>query len=175
MISDYLKGKTQFDYSPAVQKGIRLHREIDRFTDTHPVTQELKSFFRPQYRLYAGAFADIVYDHFLANDRGIFSNEKALDDFAIDTYRQLEKMSPGFPPAFQQMFPYMKEYNWLANYRHRRAIERSFIGLSKRARYLKDTVIAFELFNLHYDQMQLCYNRFFPELKAFTLRRLTAL
>ena len=68
MISDYIKGKKQFDYPLPVQKGIKLHRAIDNFTDTHAATQELKSFFRPQYRLYSGAFADVVYDHFLAND-----------------------------------------------------------------------------------------------------------
>ena len=66
MISDFIKGKKQFDYPGPIQKGIRLHRDIDNFTDTHPVTQQLKSYFRPAYRLYSGAFSDVVYDHFLA-------------------------------------------------------------------------------------------------------------
>ncbi|MBK6633182.1 MAG: hypothetical protein IPG38_01660 [Chitinophagaceae bacterium] len=44
MISDYIKGKKQFDYPLPVQKGIRLHRFIDQFTDTHAATHELKSF-----------------------------------------------------------------------------------------------------------------------------------
>ncbi len=42
MISDFIKGKKQFDYPLPVQKGIRLHRAIDTFTDTHAATQELK-------------------------------------------------------------------------------------------------------------------------------------
>src|SRR3989442_7909269 len=78
MISDFIKGKKQFDYPVSIQKGIRLHRDIDTFTDAHPATQQLKSFFRPHYRLYAGAFGDIVYDHFLALDPNEFVNDDSL-------------------------------------------------------------------------------------------------
>ena len=175
MISDYIKGKKQFDYPVAVQKGIKLHRAIDNFTDTHPVTQELKSFFRPQYRLYSGAFADVVYDHFLANDVQQFSTEKILEDFAATTYRLLENFTGIFPPPFQKMFPYMKEYNWLYNYRHRWGIEKSFGGVVHRAAYLTESEQAFEIFNRHHAAMQVCYNNFFPDLKIFSFNHLEEL
>jgi acyl carrier protein phosphodiesterase len=56
MISDFVKGKKKFDYSLTIQQGIALHRAIDQFTDFHPVTQEAKSYFKKDYRLYSGAF-----------------------------------------------------------------------------------------------------------------------
>ncbi len=68
MISDFVKGKAKYTYPGGIQNGIQLHRLIDEFTDGHPVTAEAKNYFRPQYRLYSGAFIDIVYDHFLALD-----------------------------------------------------------------------------------------------------------
>ena len=76
MISDYVKGKTQFDYPPEIQAGIKLHRAIDDFTDTHEATKNVKEIFKKDYRLYAGAFADVVYDYFLANDKNEFADEK---------------------------------------------------------------------------------------------------
>ena len=172
MISDYIKGKKQFDYPPAIQKGIKLHRAIDNFTDTHVATQELKSFFRPQYRLYSGAFADVVYDHFLANDVQQFNTEAALKQFAAVTYKLLEPFSTFFPHPFQKMFPYMKEYDWLYNYRHTWGIEKSFGGVVHRAAYLTESEKAFEIFNQHYAAMQVCYNNFFPDLKAYSLNYL---
>lgn len=175
MISDYIKGKKQFDYPIAVQKGIKLHRAIDNFTDTHPVTQELKSFFRPQYRLYSGAFADVVYDHFLANDVQQFGTEKDLEKFAASTYQILEKFTGIFPPPFQKMFPYMKEYNWLYNYRHKWGIEKSFGGVVHRAAYLTESEQAFEIFNRHYAAMQVCYNNFFFDLKKYSFNQMEAL
>lgn len=64
MISDYIKGKKKFDYSLPIQQGIQLHRFIDEFTDFHVATKEAKQFFKPSVGLYAGAFVDVVYDHF---------------------------------------------------------------------------------------------------------------
>ena len=167
MISDYIKGKKQFDYPVPVQRGIKLHRAIDNFTDTHAATQELKSFFRPQYRLYSGAFADVVYDHFLANDTMEFATEKELKRFTGNTYQMLETHYDQFPPLFQKMFPFMKEYDWLYNYRYTWGIEKSFEGLVRRAAYLTESKIAFEIFNDHYVAMQTCYSTFFPALKKF--------
>lgn len=172
MISDYIKGKKQFDYPPAIQKGIKLHRAIDHFTDTHAATQELKSFFRPQYRLYSGAFADVVYDHFLANDTHEFSSEIELKSFAAGTYEMLEAYIGLFPLPFQKMFPYMKQYNWLYNYKHTRGIEKSMGGVVHRSAYLTESAIAFEIFNVHYTAMQVCYQAFFPDLKKYSFNML---
>jgi len=175
MISDFIKGKKQFDYSPAIQKGIKLHRAIDDFTDTHPVTKELKAFFRPQYRLYAGAFADVVYDHFLANDTSEFTSENVLKQFTGSTYEMLEMNLEKLPASFQQVFPYMKQYDWLYNYRYKWGIEKSFGGLVRRAAYLTESRIAFDVFNENYNAMQTCYTAFFPSLKNFASHQLSQL
>ena len=89
MISDFVKGKKKFDYSSGIQKGIALHRAIDAFTDTHKATHAAKQCFRPAVGLYAGAFLDVVYDHFLANDRNEFADDKALLLFTQNTYSSL--------------------------------------------------------------------------------------
>src|SRR5882724_8485281 len=104
MISDFVKGKKQFEYPAAMQEGIQLHRAIDNFTDTHEVTQQVKLFFRPQYRLYAGAFTDVVYDHFLANDRNEFSSDDDLEQFALSTYTILDNNFELMPENFQTVF-----------------------------------------------------------------------
>jgi acyl carrier protein phosphodiesterase len=70
MISDFVKGKKKFDFSPVIQKGIALHRAIDDFTDFHPATYNAKSYFRKRIPALFRSFVDIVYDHFLANDKG---------------------------------------------------------------------------------------------------------
>lgn len=175
MISDYVKGKKQYEFPERIQQGIQLHRAIDSFTDTHAATRELKEFFRPHYRLYAGAFADVAYDHFLANDRQQFKNETALGLFALNTYDALENYSAIFPPPFQKMFPYMKAHNWLYNYRYTWGIEKSFAGLVRRAAYLSESDKAFEIFNLQYTAIQGCYEHFFPEMKKFAFNKLDEL
>lgn len=165
MISDYVKGKKQFDYPAPVQQGIRLHRHIDHFTDAHAATAGIKEIFRADYRLYSGAFADVVYDHFLACDLLHFS-EPSLLQFSEWVYSTLEPRAEWFPERFARMFPYMKTQNWLFHYRTRSGTEQSFGGLVRRAAYLTDSSAACRLFEKHYQQLQEYYNAFFPELLA---------
>jgi acyl carrier protein phosphodiesterase len=119
MISDFVKGKKQFEFPAGIQRGIRLHRAIDQFTDSHIATRQLKEFFRPHYRLYSGAFADVVYDHFLANDKNEFPSMEALKAFSFGTYQTLDKHFSLLPAGFQKLFPYMRSQDWLFNYREK--------------------------------------------------------
>jgi acyl carrier protein phosphodiesterase len=167
MINDYVKGKKQFDYPDAVHKGMILHRSIDDFTDTHPVTKQLKSYFKDDYRLYAGAFGDVVYDHFLANDTNQFATDKALKEFSAKVYKVLDDNFDLLPAPFQSMIPHMKEENWLYNYKFPQGIKNSFAGLVRRAAYLTDSDTAYKIFEHHYDDIKKCYDEFFPQLKLF--------
>ena len=80
----------KFDYSKGIQDGISLHRKIDEFTDNHPQTKLAKQLLKPAVGLYAGAFIDVVYDYFLANNLNCFSSEIELHDFANGVYKILE-------------------------------------------------------------------------------------
>src|ERR1700745_3291635 len=104
MISDYVKGKKQFDYPLMIQNGIRLHREIDTFTDQHPSTKKGKEYFKPAVGAYAGAFMDVVYDHFLALDTNEFS-KTGLKDFSAEVYTQLYANESVLPEKFVRMLP----------------------------------------------------------------------
>jgi acyl carrier protein phosphodiesterase len=175
MISDFVKGKTKYDYPESIQQGIYLHRLIDEFTDTHPVTAKAKSYFRPQYRLYSGAFIDIVYDHFLALDKKQFEDYGNIADFSQHVYDLLENNFSLFPIRFQKMFSYMKTQNWLYNYQFKDGIKKSFHGLVYKAAYLYESDIAFKIFNKNYSELKGCYVEFFPELLQFAAKNVADL
>ena len=168
MISDFVKGKKQFDYPIGIQKGIRLHRAIDMYTDDHSITKEIKKVFSPAVRLYAGAFTDIVYDHFLAIHPNELSAEDWMD-FTKKTYGILKQQRDWFPEPFYSMFPYMEQQNWLFNYRYEWGIENSFKGLVRRATYLDHSEQAFDLFLSNYDQIQELSNHFLTDVKKFAI------
>lgn len=175
MISDFVKGKKQYDFPSGIQKGIRLHRAIDEFTDTHPTTKQLKEFYRHDYRLYAGAFADVTYDYFLANDKTEFASVSALRDFSASAYAIIDQHIKMLPAGFQKLFPYMKAQDWLFNYHEQWLIERSFLGLELRAKYLQESGFAFKIFTENVEAMRSCYSSFFPQLKAFAIHKLQEL
>jgi acyl carrier protein phosphodiesterase len=174
MISDFVKGKKKFDYPLQIQKGIMLHRSIDEFTDMHEETRKAKLFFKPAYGLYAGAFMDIVYDHFLAIDNNEFAND-ALASFSKKTYVQLQENENFFPEKFHQVFYYMQLHDWLYNYQYKEAITKSFRGLVHRAAYMNDSSAAVSVFERHYDELQKHYELFFPSLKQFAVQKFNEL
>lgn len=174
LISDFVKGKKQVGYPPAIRKGIILHRLIDHFTDSHEVTKSGRSIFSPHYRLYASAFMDVVYDHFLALDETEFP-DGALLGFSNQTYSLLDRDMSVFPDRFRQMYPYMKQHNWLYNYRHRQGIARSFEGLVNRALYLHESHTAYRLFEEHYELLRDHYRAFFPSLKKYAFDNMQGL
>ena len=169
IISDFIKGKKQFDYSPAIQKGIKLHRAIDIFTDSHPATKEAGQFLKPAVGAYSGAFIDIAFDHFLATDSSIFTSDNSLANFAKDTYSILDEFESYFPEGFKIRFPSMKQHNWLYNYQFKIGIENSFASLARRATYLTTSESCFQLFEENYDVIKKCYVHFFPELRKHAL------
>jgi acyl carrier protein phosphodiesterase len=170
MISDFVKGKKKFDYPVPIQAGIMLHRTIDTFTDNHPATNEAKEFFRPHYRLYSGAFIDVVYDHFLAIDATVFT-ESSLFDFSQQVYFSLEKYKQWLPERFAAMLPYMRSQNWLFNYRTRWGTEKSFGGLVRRAAYLDESDTASSLLEKHYQPLQQCYRHFWKDARPFIFKQ----
>lgn len=66
LLADPLKGRSWPDAPKGVIEGMVLHRNIDRFTDQHPVFKRSCGRLGRQGRLRA-VVMDVVYDHFLSH------------------------------------------------------------------------------------------------------------
>jgi len=168
MIADHVKGRIALEKFPAgIKKGIELHRKIDGKADMHPATLRGKLLFREYYGLYSGAIMDTLYDHFLASDPALFPNQEALFVFTQKVYAQLETNEQYFPPKFAEYFPYMKQHNWLYNYRTLKGMERALNGLARRALHMPPVEKAYEIFVTNYYQLNQCYFEFIDDVIRF--------
>ncbi len=167
MISDDVKGKKQFEYSEQIRCGIQLHRAIDQFTDSHECVKEAKKIFNPELGLYSGAFIDIAFDYYLANDIARFKTEKELENFASTCYDVLENNSSIFPEKFASLFPYMKTQNWLYHYKDDYGIQQSFRGLTNRAKYINKNHQGFQVFLNNKKEMKKIYDVFIEQVHQY--------
>src|SRR6187401_3169527 len=174
MTSDFVKGKTQYDFIENIQKGIVLHRRIDDYTDNHDAVKKAKEYFRPSYRLYSGPFIDILFDHFLANDQSCFKTGE-LNEFTQEVYRRLNEYASHLPIRFVAAFTYMQSENWLFNYQFKEGIAKSIRGLVRRAIFLEDSITALALFNEHYTSLAECYTAFIGDVKIYAKEQLSLL
>lgn len=166
MMGDFVKGRQKEAYPADVRRGIELHRAIDSYTDAHPVTAVARTIFRPVAGLYAGAFLDVSFDYFLANDEKI---KAAVEwkSFAVNSYTVLMANESYLPKGFAKILPNMVKYDWLYNYRSLPSVEKSFNSVSRRAKYLPDNLDVQPVFLAAMPELQLYYEKFFPELEQF--------
>lgn len=170
LISDFVKGKRKFDYPSRILAGIDLHRSIDQFTDEHAINKAVSVIFKPFYGLYSSAFLDIIYDHFLALEI-VANGDEHLGKFTAQVYSAVEQHINILPDTFNNIFPFMKQQNWLYNYQFGWGIEKSMGGLVHRAKYMSDSETAYKLFHEHYLEFKAAYSVFFPALREFSLKK----
>jgi Uncharacterized protein conserved in bacteria len=167
IIADFIRGKHMFDFREEIQTGIRLHRQIDEYTDNHPLTREIKAVYSDTAGRYSASFLDITFDHFLALDTLHEPSEGWLQ-FSLNCYKQIDERIGELPEDFRRLYAYMEKENWLYNYRHTWLIKRSFDRLTERAKFLDTDVNVYSGFEKNYDLLETAYKEFFPQLVEFT-------
>jgi len=114
-LGDHVSNKTIDQYPLSIQNGIQLHREIDVFTDSHPISRELRALLFDQYRHRSRVILDLFYDHFLAADFSDF-HSTSLPDYVLGIYDILQKQLHIMPDRAKHYFLAMKKYGWLEDY-----------------------------------------------------------
>ena len=173
-IADHIQGNHYSHFHPEIQKGILLHREIDTFTDAHPIVRKSKRRLHPRYRHYKGVIIDIFYDHYLSKNWTNYS-DVPLADFAQTFYNLLQDNFEVLPKKTQQLLPYLIEYNWLYNYQSIEGIEKVLNGMNNRTKQKSQMHLAIEdLQNLH-SEFEEDFIVFFEDLRNFSNQKLLKL
>lgn len=171
MLGDFAKGRLEnLPYSPGVLGGVRLHREIDSFTDAHPRTLISRRRFSPARRRYAGIIVDLAYDHFLARHWGCFS-PLPLAEFTDEAYRQLLARRERLPPTLQRVLPRMAAQDWLGSYAELDTVGRALERIGGRFRRGNPLLGVLTELESAYLGLEEDFLAFFPELAAFARAR----
>lgn len=166
-IADAIKGK-QYRHLPIkIQKGIIHHRAIDTYTDQHPIVRRSKQRLNPKYRHFKGVIIDIFYDHFLAKNWHQYSSI-SLEKFSQEHYQLLENNFDILPKKTQHLLPYMKEQNWLYNYRSMEGISQILWGMNKRTKGISQMDLAQEDLKNNYLEFEEDFAQFFKELMQYS-------
>jgi acyl carrier protein phosphodiesterase len=165
-IADGIRKSQWSAYDAEIVKGIKLHHEIDTFTDQHPIVEQSKARMRGSQGKYTPVVMDILYDHFLSARFKDYSRV-AVDVFARNIYELMQQNISILPASIQRMLPYMIEYNWLVAYGDKTGLQSVFNGMSRRARFDNNMQQAVADLYIDYDAYAAEFERFFSELQAF--------
>ena len=176
-MADGIKGKDYLEYSKAIQIGVLLHREIDTFTDAHPIVRLSTKRLHKKYSHYSGIIVDILYDHFLAKNWKHYC-DIPLEDYTVEFYDMLDDHYDILPTRIKKMMPYMIADNWLLSYASIPGISKVLDGMNRRTNNkVKMDQAVFEL-EAFYNEFEQEFTAFFEELITFSqhkLKQLTSL
>jgi acyl carrier protein phosphodiesterase len=130
-MADDVKGRYFDHHHPLVQRGIRLHRTIDSFTDAHPLQREGRARLRRHAGRYAGVVMDMFYDHLLARHWSSHCDE-SLEAFTGRMYRVLGGHQEHLPVATRRMLTHMTSADWLGSYATEVGLARALSGMAVR-------------------------------------------
>lgn len=131
LIGDFVKGPLPAGLPADLAAGVKLHRQVDRFADEHPVFQHSRQRVSQARRRYAGIMVDMFYDHFLALHWHRFS-ASPLEGYVADLYDAAQRQLALLPARFHRTLGYMRQENWLLSYRQPEAIS---LTLERLAEY----------------------------------------
>jgi len=160
MIADFIKNNERDHFPLDIREGIRLHRAIDTFTDSHPAVSEAKKIFSPLVRLYSGAFVDVAFDYFVAH----LYTLTELKTHSTNAYHILWNNEKWLPANYRQMLVKMEQYDWLSNYRQDDGIMFSMQNVLNKAKYLDKDIPVFAAFLENKEKLQLHFDDFFPDI-----------
>lgn len=168
-LGDFVKGRlnklTNAQYASGVIKGMALHREIDFFTDTHPIVKQSIDRLQPKYHKFSGIVIDMFYDHILATNFNQYSSI-SLIEYAQKFYDLLERRKAEIPQPMGRMVESMITRNWLLGYKTYDGIEWALTGISKRLSFESGIENATQELRKDYDLYKAEFQLYFPELIA---------
>ena len=163
---DYYKGPVGDDIPADIAHGVRLHRAIDAFTDSHPQVAALRRDFPQNLRRYAGIVIDLGFDHYLTRHWHHFHTE-SLPAFNAGVLQTLQARSHNLGAESQRMLDRLAEYDILNRYHDWRSVTGSAERIGERFRRGNPLVAIETEVDPMRSAIEDTFLAFYPELQAF--------
>ena len=173
-MADGVRGNKHLELHSDIQKGIISHRFIDTFTDAHPLFRQSTKRLHANYHHFSGVIVDVFYDHFLAKNWHLYSDEK-LEDYVATFYESLDINHDLLTEKAQLMKPYMIQQNWLLSYRTIEGIEKILSQMDNRIKRESNMRLSVQELRLFYQEFEDDFTIFFEDLQLITKHKLTEL
>lgn len=166
LMGDFVRGQPDPALPAQVAAGIRLHRAVDSYTDSHPQVRAAREHLPPPFRRYAGILLDMWFDHCLARGFARWS-EQPLPAYSAALRALLHERDTLLPPDLRRFRGYMDAHDLPAGYADPGEIGQALHGLSRRLSRTNPLAEALPLLQRLEAPLQAHFEVFFPELRTF--------
>jgi acyl carrier protein phosphodiesterase len=166
ILGDFVRGSYAGKYTETIEREIQMHRNIDAFTDSHPITKQSKQRISAERSKYAGVLVDMFYDHFFAVSFEKYS-DISLSEFSANVYQSLNQHQIHLPEAFRNRLSGIVEHDLLGSYKTLPGIAFALNRISKRIKRENDLAGGIEDLESNYEDLRNDFEIFFQQLIEF--------
>lgn len=165
-IGDYVKGKKYQNYQQEIQEGIILHRNIDYFTDRHPVVLNSSKKLKEGYGKYSGVVLDLIFDHFLAKNWNTY-HESSITEFVTRTHEILIKNYLVLPNKVKLFLPFIIQSRRLETYAEINGLRTALEIMSRRTSLPDKTNFAIDCLLNNYSEFKGEFELFMRDILVY--------
>jgi acyl carrier protein phosphodiesterase len=129
LLADIVRGEELRRMSAGFQRGAQKHKQIDAFTDSHPIVKRSRARMSGEFRRFSGVLVDVFYDHLLATHWNAYS-PIVLDAFTSKFYADIESSRIELPSSARVTLDRIIRHDLLGSYRRIEGVERSLRRIS---------------------------------------------
>ncbi|MDZ7880591.1 MAG: ACP phosphodiesterase [Saprospiraceae bacterium] len=171
-VADFITNRQLPTFTEGVQRGIRLHREIDAFTDSHPVVKQSTKRLHPFHHKYSPVIVDVYYDFLLVKNWDKFGRLDAKNDpsvslpiFVKNAYDLLNLRIDELPERLKTTLPRMIADDFLMKPTTFAGLEQAFSRIEKAAAFPGNFGNAAEHLAEFLEEFDTQFCAFFPDLQ----------
>lgn len=134
LLGDFVPGRPEVlrQTLPAeVVDAIVQHRQIDQWTDRHPLVREAQQWIAPERGRFRGVIVDILFDHFLVLEWSRF-HAMPLRQFLDRFYQELQHHRDWLPAGLASDLDDRIARDWLGHYGTDDGLAGVFLRTSQR-------------------------------------------
>lgn len=164
LLGDFVKGNPDNHYTNDVVQGIRLHRFVDSYTDSHELVREARQLFAGKQRRFSGIALDMFWDHCLA------SNWRQYHDYGLrkfcDQQRVLvaQENDAELPERFTRVTAAMWQGRWMESYQDLENIEYALQRMSNRSPRMGELANCFSTLDKNYADLVKVFKAMYPDV-----------
>lgn len=164
LLGDFVKGNPDTQLPTHISQGVRLHRFVDSYTDSHAMVAEAKALFPAGVRRFSGIALDMFWDHCLASRWEEF-HAVPLARFCQQAQLQVGgDSSHSLPERFVTVSSAMWQGRWLESYQHIENIDYALQRMSHRSPRMGKLSECFPHIERNYQQLNETFSLFYPQV-----------
>jgi acyl carrier protein phosphodiesterase len=166
LLGDFVRGRrAMWSYPYATREGIRLHRRIDKITDSSSQVKALQKKYPKEFRRYSGIVIDLAFDHVLANNWSSYSSI-SLAQFDAQVREVLARHSELLPEKLKGFMEYADRRGLFENYLSEDEMLFSLAGIGTRLKRANPLHRVAEIWpDLKQDTFE-AFDSVFPEIQS---------